>query len=156
MEDKLKIGDFEFNSRLFIGTGKYENFEIMKKAHEASGAEVVTVAIRRVNFDNNNENLLNFIDKKLTILPNTAGCFSAEEAVRTARLARELGSPNWIKLKAIGAPKQSKHICFSAFSSISSGHSISFPQKLQFTFTDLSSFSILKPSNFIITFVATS
>jgi len=105
MNDKLKIGKFEFNSRLIIGTGKYENFEIMKKAHEASGAEVVTIAIRRVNFDDDKENLLNYIDKKMKILPNTAGCYTAEEAIRTARLARELGMPDWIKLEVIGDQK---------------------------------------------------
>jgi len=105
-DDKLKIGKFELNSRLIIGTGKYENFDIMKKAHEASGAEIVTVAIRRVNFDDENENLLNFIDKeKFTILPNTAGCYTAEDAIRTARLARELGMPDWIKLEVIGDKK---------------------------------------------------
>ncbi len=105
-DEKLKIGKFEFNSRLFIGTGKYTNFDIMKKAHEASGAEVVTVAIRRVNFDNPNENLLNFIDKnKMTILPNTAGCYTAEEAIRTARMAAEIGLPKWIKLEVIGDQK---------------------------------------------------
>jgi len=106
IDEKLKIGKFEFNSRLIIGTGKYENFEIMKKAHEASGAEVVTVALRRVNFDNEKENLLNFINKdKLTILPNTAGCYTAEDAIRTARLARELGMPDWVKLEVIGDKK---------------------------------------------------
>ena len=105
-DNKLKIGKFEFSSRLIIGTGKYANFDIMKKAHEASGAEVVTVAIRRVNFDNPDENLLNHIDKnKMTILPNTAGCYTAEEAIRTARLARELGLPDWIKLEVIGDQK---------------------------------------------------
>ena len=106
MEDKLKIGKFELNSRLIIGTGKYENFEVMMKAHEASGAEVVTVAIRRVNFNDDKENLLNFIDKdRLTILPNTAGCYTAEDAIRTARLARELGMPDWVKLEVIGDQK---------------------------------------------------
>jgi len=105
-DEKLKIGKFEFSSRLIIGTGKYADFDIMKKAHEASGADVVTVAIRRVNFDNDKENLFNFIDKdKFTILPNTAGCFSAEEAIRTARLARELGLPDWVKLEVIGDHK---------------------------------------------------
>ena len=105
-DEKLKIGTFEFNSRLFIGTGKYANFEIMKKAHEACGAEVVTVAIRRVNFNNPDENLLNHIDKnKMIILPNTAGCYTAEEAIRTARLARELGLPDWVKLEVIGDQK---------------------------------------------------
>lgn len=103
--NKLKIGKFEFNSRLIIGTGKYPDFEIMRKAHEASGAEVVTVAIRRINFENKNENILNFIDKKMKILPNTAGCYTAEEAIRTARLARELGMPDWIKLEVIGDQK---------------------------------------------------
>ncbi len=106
MEDKLKIGKFEFNSRLFIGTGKYANFDIMRKAHEASGAEAVTVAIRRVNFDNNEGNILNYIDqKKYIILPNTAACFTAEEAIRTARLAREIGLPDWVKLEVIGDQK---------------------------------------------------
>src|SRR3989344_8999095 len=105
-DEKLKIGRFEFNSRLIIGTGKYANFDIMKKAHEASGAQVVTVAIRRVNFDNPDENLLNHIDKnKMTILPNTAGCYTAEEAIRTARLAAEVGLPKWIKLEVIGDQK---------------------------------------------------
>jgi len=106
MNNKLKIGKFEFGSRLIIGTGKYENFDIMKKAHEASGAEVVTVAIRRINFDDEKENLLNFIDKnKITILPNTAACFTAEDAIRTARLAKELGLPDWVKLEVIGDKK---------------------------------------------------
>ena len=105
-DEKLKIGKFEFNSRLIIGTGKYANFNIMKKAHEACGAEVVTVAIRRVNFNNPDENILNHIDKnKMIILPNTAGCCTAEEAVRTARLARELGLPDWVKLEVIGDQK---------------------------------------------------
>lgn len=105
-DEKLKIGRFEFNSRLIIGTGKYANFDIMKKAHEASGAQVVTVAIRRVNFDNPDENLLNFIDKnKMTILPNTAGCYTSEEAIRTARLAAEIGLPKWVKLEVIGDKK---------------------------------------------------
>jgi len=106
MDDKLKIGKFEFDSRLIIGTGKYENFDIMKKAHEASGAEVVTVALRRVNFNNKEDNILNYIDQnKFTILPNTAACFTAEEAIRTARLAAEVGLPKWIKLEVIGDKK---------------------------------------------------
>ena len=77
----------------------------MKKAHEASGAEAVTVALRRVNLEDKSQNILNFIDKKLIILPNTAGCYTAEEAIRTARLARELGMPDWIKLEVIGDQK---------------------------------------------------
>ena len=105
MDNKLKIGKFKFDSRLIIGTGKYENFDVMKKAHEASGAQVVTVAIRRINFDDEKENLLNFIDKKITILPNTAACFTAEDAIRTARLAKELGLPDWVKLEVIGDQK---------------------------------------------------
>ncbi|MFH0867893.1 MAG: thiazole synthase [Candidatus Woesearchaeota archaeon] len=107
LNDKLKIGNFEFNSRLFIGTGKYENFEIMKKAHEAAGAEVVTVAIRRVDLnDKSKESMLSYIDtNKITILPNTAACFTAEEAIRTARLAKAAGLPNWIKLEVIGDKK---------------------------------------------------
>src|SRR3989338_37960 len=104
--NKLKIGKFEFNSRLFIGTGRYPTFEILRKAHEASGAEAVTVALRRVNFGNSAENILNYIDqKKYIILPNTAACFTSEEAIRTARLARELGMPDWIKLEVIGDQK---------------------------------------------------
>src|SRR3989338_1988926 len=105
-DEKLKIGRFEFNSRLIIGTGKYANFDIMKKAHEASGAQVVTVAIRRVNFNSKEENILEHINKnKMTILPNTAGCYTAEEAISTARLARELGLPDWVKLEVIGDQK---------------------------------------------------
>jgi len=104
-DSKLKIGEFEFNSRLIMGTGKYANFEVMNQAHEASGADVVTVALRRVNFEDKTQNILHFIDTKLTILPNTAGCYTAEEAIRTARLARELGMPDWIKLEVIGDQK---------------------------------------------------
>ena len=105
-DEKLKIGRFEFNSRLIIGTGKYANFDIMKKAHEASGAQVVTVAIRRVNFNSKEENILEHINKnKMTILPNTAGCYTAEEAIRTARLAAEVGLPKWVKLEVIGDQK---------------------------------------------------
>lgn len=107
IDDLLRIGDFKFTSRLFIGTGKYANFEIMKMAHEASGAEVVTVAIRRVDLnDKGKESMLSYIDtNKITILPNTAGCFTAEEAIRTARLAKAAGLPNWIKLEVIGDQK---------------------------------------------------
>ncbi|MDP6138942.1 MAG: thiazole synthase [Candidatus Woesearchaeota archaeon] len=107
MDDKLKIEDFEFNSRLFIGTGKYENFDIMKKAHEAAGAEVVTVAIRRVDLnDKSDKSLMSFIDtNKIKILPNTAACFTADEAIRTARLAKAAGLPNWVKLEVIGDKK---------------------------------------------------
>jgi thiazole synthase len=105
--DVLKIADREFRSRLFVGTGKYKTFQEMVRAHEASGAEVVTVAVRRVNLtDKSKESMLDFIDRnKFFILPNTAGCYSADEAVRTARLAREVGLSNWIKLEVIGDQK---------------------------------------------------
>jgi len=106
-DDKLKIGDKEFSSRLLIGTGKYESFELTKRAIEESGAEIVTVAVRRVNIsDRSKESLLDYIDpEKYTILPNTAGCYTVEEAVRTARLAREAGLSNMIKLEVIGDEK---------------------------------------------------
>ncbi|HXH50579.1 MAG TPA: thiazole synthase [Terriglobia bacterium] len=103
----LRIADKEFRSRLFVGTGKYKSFQEMVRAHEASGAEVVTVAVRRVNLtDKRKESMLDYIDrKKFFILPNTAGCYSADEAVRAARLAREVGLSNWIKLEVIGDQK---------------------------------------------------
>jgi thiazole synthase len=102
--DVLKIADKEFRSRLFVGTGKYKSFQEMVRAHEASGAEVVTVAVRRVNLtDKNKESMLDYIDReKFFILPNTAGCYNADEAVRAARLAREVGLSNWVKLEVIG------------------------------------------------------
>jgi thiazole synthase len=105
--DVLRIADKEFRSRLFVGTGKYKSFQEMVRAHEASGAEVVTVAVRRVNLtDKSKESMLDYIDrKKFFILPNTAGCYSADEAVRTARLAREVGLSNWVKLEVIGDQK---------------------------------------------------
>ncbi|MDG6005872.1 thiazole synthase [Candidatus Brocadia sapporoensis] len=98
----LKIGKHEFTSRLFVGTGKYPSMEIMKDALAASGAEVVTVAVRRVKI-NETTSLLDYIDtRKYKILPNTAGCYSAEEAIRTARLAREAGLSDMIKLEVLG------------------------------------------------------
>ncbi|HET7840266.1 MAG TPA: thiazole synthase [Terriglobia bacterium] len=105
--DALKIADREFHSRLIVGTGKYRSFQEMARAHEASGAEIVTVAVRRVNLtDKSKESLLDYIDRsKIFILPNTAGCYSADDAVRTARLAREVGLSNWIKLEVIGDEK---------------------------------------------------
>ncbi|HZT68442.1 MAG TPA: thiazole synthase [Terriglobia bacterium] len=105
--DYLRIADREFRSRLIVGTGKYRSFQEMARAHEASGAEIVTVAVRRVNLtDKTKESLLDYIDRsKYFILPNTAGCYNAEEAVRTARLAREVGLSNWIKLEVIGDEK---------------------------------------------------
>jgi thiazole synthase len=93
-----------FQSRLIIGTGKYASHAIMAKAHEASGADMVTVAVRRVNIsDRSRESLLDYIDtNRMFILPNTAGCYTADEAIRTARLGREAGLSNWVKLEVIG------------------------------------------------------
>ncbi|MCX8072648.1 MAG: thiazole synthase [Candidatus Binatia bacterium] len=107
MEDLLRIADKEFRSRLIVGTGKYRDFEETRRAVEASGAEIVTVAVRRVNVTaRDRENLLDYLNPhRLLILPNTAGCYTAEEAVRTARLAREAGVGNWVKLEVIGDDK---------------------------------------------------
>jgi thiazole synthase len=105
--DSWKIAGREFNSRLMVGTGKYADFKQMADAIEASGAEIVTVAVRRVNIsDRNKESLLDHIDlKKYTLLPNTAGCYSADEAVRTCRLAREAGLSDFVKLEVLGDEK---------------------------------------------------
>jgi thiazole synthase len=107
MSDVFRIADREFRSRLFVGTGKYRSFHEMARCHEASGAEVVTVAVRRVNLtDRSKESLLDYIDRsKFFILPNTAACYTADDAIRTARLAREVGLSNWIKLEVIGDAK---------------------------------------------------
>src|SRR5438128_7765646 len=104
MLDGLRIADRQFQSRLFVGTGKYRSNHDMARCHTASGAEVVTVAVRRVNVtDRSKESLIDFIDRsKLFILPNTAACYTAEDAIRTARLAREVGLSNWVKLEVIG------------------------------------------------------
>ncbi|OGW59323.1 MAG: thiazole synthase [Nitrospirae bacterium RIFCSPLOW2_12_42_9] len=104
MSDILKLAGIEIKSRLWVGTGKYRDFEETKKAIEASGAHVVTVAVRRVNItDRTKENLLDYIDpKKYVILPNTAGCYTVDDAVRTARLARAAGVSDWVKLEVIG------------------------------------------------------
>jgi thiazole synthase len=102
--DPLVIAGRSFASRLIVGTGKYPSHQIMAAAHRASGADMVTVAVRRVNLtDKSQESLLDYIDREqIFILPNTAGCYTADEAVRTARLAREVGLSNWIKLEVIG------------------------------------------------------
>jgi len=101
--DSLTIAGRTFRSRLFVGTGKYRSFQEMARCHEASGAEVVTVAVRRVNLDRSQESLLNYIDtSKRFLLPNTAACYTADEAIRTARLGREAGMSNWVKLEVIG------------------------------------------------------
>jgi len=106
MADILTIAGRQFKSRLFVGTGKYTDNETMKKAFEVSGAEVVTVAVRRVELDRSKPSLLDHIDiKKYFLLPNTAGCYKAEEAVRAARLARECGMSEWVKLEVIGCEK---------------------------------------------------
>src|SRR5713101_74854 len=104
MPDNLIIARREFRSRLIVGTGKYRSFQEMARCHTASGAEMVTVAVRRVNLtDKSKESLLDFIDRsKYFILPNTAGCYNAEDAIRTARLAREVGLSHWIKLEVLG------------------------------------------------------
>ena len=104
MQDTFSIADKTFSSRLFVGTGKYATFPLMAQSLEASGAEVVTVAVRRVNIsDRSKESLLDYIDTtKYFILPNTAGCYSAADAIRTAQLAREAGLSNWVKLEVIG------------------------------------------------------
>jgi thiazole synthase len=104
MEDTLIIAGRAFRSRLIVGTGKYRTSHEMARAHAASGAEMVTVAVRRVNLsDRTKESLLDYIDReKMFILPNTAGCYSADEAIRTARLGREAGLSNWVKLEVIG------------------------------------------------------
>ncbi len=103
-DDRLRIGAYEFDSRLIVGTGKYPSMEVMRAAHEASGAAMVTVAIRRINLDNaEGRTLLDYIDRtRYTILPNTAGCYNAKEAVLTAQLARELLETDLVKLEVIG------------------------------------------------------
>src|SRR5271163_753544 len=105
--DTLRIAGREFTSRLFVGTGKYRSFPEMARCHEASGAEIVTVAVRRMNLtDRTKESLLDHIDRsRYFLLPNTAACYSAEEAIRTARLGREVGLSKWVKLEVIGDEK---------------------------------------------------
>jgi thiazole synthase len=107
MSQSLTIAGREFRSRLIVGTGKYRSFQEMQRCHETSGAEMVTVAVRRINLtDRSTESLLDYIDRsKIFLLPNTAGCYTADDAVRTALLAREVGLSNWIKLEVIGDEK---------------------------------------------------
>jgi len=107
MEDRFVIKGIEFKSRLWVGTGKFKDFDETLRAVEASGADVVTVAVRRTNItDRNSPNLLDYIDpKKYKILPNTAGCYTVEDALRYARLAREAGVSDLIKLEVIGDEK---------------------------------------------------
>src|SRR3989338_5809861 len=107
MSDPLKIGSYQLNSRLIIGTGKYSSFDIMVRAFEASGADMVTVAIARVNLNQTGEKtLLDYIDRnRFTILPNTAGAYTAQDAIRIARLARAAGIGSLVKLEVLGDPK---------------------------------------------------
>src|SRR5258705_5338991 len=101
MSDLLVIAVRAFQSRLIVGTGKYRSFQEMGRAHAASGADMVTVAVRRVNLsDRTKKSLLDYIDRaKIFILPTTAGCYTAHQAIRTARLARDVGLSNWVQLK---------------------------------------------------------
>jgi thiazole synthase len=102
-DTNLVLGGKDFSSRLIVGTGKYATNEIMRLAHEESGAEIVTVAVRRVSLPGKGESILDFIDtKRFTLLPNTAGCYTADEAIRTAYLAREAGLGEMVKLEVIG------------------------------------------------------
>src|SRR5687768_1030952 len=104
MSDTFTLAGKEFGSRLIIGTGKYRSFDEMKAAHAASGAEMVTVAVNRVPLDGKAESFLDHLDTAMQILPNTAGCYDTEHAIRTARLAREALETDWIKLEVIGDP----------------------------------------------------
>ena len=102
-DTNLVIGGKEFTSRLIVGTGKYSTLPIMRDAHEASGAEIVTIAVRRVSLPGTGESILDYIDtKRYTLLPNTAGCYTADEAIRTCYLAREAGLGELVKLEVIG------------------------------------------------------
>ena len=105
--DTFVIAGREFRSRLIIGTGKYPTHQVMQQAHDASGADMVTVAVRRVNVtDRSKESLLDYIDSdRYFLLPNTAACYTAEDAIRTARLGREVGLSHWVKLEVIGDEK---------------------------------------------------
>ncbi|MBX7061190.1 MAG: thiazole synthase [Pyrinomonadaceae bacterium] len=104
MEDTFLLAGTTFSSRLIIGTGKYRSNEEMKAAHSASGADMVTVAVNRVPLDRSSESFLDHLDPKMRILPNTAGCYDADHAIRTARLAREALDTEWLKLEVIGDP----------------------------------------------------
>jgi thiazole synthase len=105
MDDTLTIAGRSFGSRLILGTGKYETFELMRAAVGASGAEMVTVAVRRIEFDEASEDITSFLPGDILLLPNTSGCETAEEAVRMAKLARAGGLPDWIKLEVIPDPR---------------------------------------------------
>src|SRR5256714_2388451 len=101
--DAFLVAGREFRSRLIVGTGRYKSAQEPARALEASGAEMVTVAVRRVNLDRNQESLLDFVDPgRYFLLPNTAGCYTAEDAIRTARLGREVGLSDWVKVEVMG------------------------------------------------------
>lgn len=105
-QNQLVIGERRFNSRLIVGTGKYKNYDETKAAIEASGAEMITVALRRINLENpNDKGLLDFIGAKYTLLPNTAGCYTAKDAVLTCQLAREALNTTLVKLEVLGDQK---------------------------------------------------
>lgn len=104
MSDTFSLAGTVFSSRLIIGTGKYRSYDEMKAAHAASGAEMVTVAVNRVPLEGSEESFLDHLDAKMRVLPNTAGCYDADHALRTARLAREALETDWIKLEVIGDP----------------------------------------------------
>ncbi len=102
----LVIAGRSFRSRLIVGTGKYSSFEVMKRCHQASGAEIVTVAVRRLDLSAKGEaSLLSWIGKEMLLLPNTAGCYTADDAIRTCHLAEELGMSKWVKLEVLGDEK---------------------------------------------------
>lgn len=104
VDTPFTVAGHTFGSRLIVGTGKYPSHAVMKACHQASGAELVTVAVRRIDFKAQGEaSLMHFIDRqKLKLLPNTAGCYTADDAIRTCHLARELGLSNWVKLEVLG------------------------------------------------------
>ncbi len=105
-DSPLKFGPYTLNSRMIVGTGKYETFKVMQAAHEVSASEMVTVALRRVDLKNPDNNILNYIDKqRMTLLPNTAGCYSVDEALKVAELILELGLEKLIKVEVIGDEK---------------------------------------------------
>jgi thiazole synthase len=105
-DDRIVLAGRSFHSRLLVGTGKYSSLALMKEALDKSEAEIVTVAVRRINLDRSQESLLDFIDtSRFTLLPNTAGCYTADDAVRTACLGREAGLSDWVKLEVIGDEK---------------------------------------------------
>jgi thiazole synthase len=105
MHDTLIIAGREFGSRLLLGTGKYDTFETMRDAVAASGTEIVTVAVRRIDFDAPGEDITSFLPSEVLLLPNTSGCETADEAVRSAKLARAGGLPDWVKLEVIPDPR---------------------------------------------------